>query len=135
LVDFCDASIRAVVTGNGVLNISEFFLRLNIAGVGRFTISLYGEVKRSRKRIAENDTLLYYSREQLIVENYIEGLKHLSDMYDDCLLLTFVDDLKKSDLYLQAFEKTVHLAEKRKVPDEKVLKTKKDIDNYFNRGK
>ena len=63
--------------------------------------------------------------------DYIEGLRQLADAYDDEVLLTFVDDLKHSDMYKQAFEKTVALAEKRNVPSEKILKNKAAIDAYF----
>ena len=46
IVDISDASVRSFVTGGGSFKPIEFFLRFNIVGVGRFTISLYGEFKR-----------------------------------------------------------------------------------------
>ena len=39
--------------------------------------------------------------------------------------------VEHSDLYIQAFEKSVKLAKKRNVPDGEMLKTKEDIDRYF----
>ena len=39
-------------------------------------------------------------------------------------------DIKK----YEAFEKTVALAEKRNVPENKILKSKADIDSYFQGG-
>jgi len=47
MMDLGDATIRAFITGGGTFNVTEFFLRLNIVGVGRFTISLYDEAKRA----------------------------------------------------------------------------------------
>ncbi len=134
IMDLGDAIIQGAVGGGGVFNVAEFFMRLNIVGVGRFAISLFGEVKRGIKRSGAKDTVYFLNGERSIVENYIAGLKILSDMYDDKLLLTFTDDLKNSELYIQAFEKSVKLAEKRNVPSEEILKTKTDIDNYFRRG-
>ena len=47
--------------------------------------------------------------------------------------MTFVDDLQKSDMYISAFNKTVKLAELREVPEERILRSKSDIDKYFQR--
>ena len=134
LVDIGDATIRGFATGGGYFNAAEFFMRLNIVGVGRFTISLYGEVKRGVKKSDAKENVYFFKREKLIVENYIEGLRCLSEVYDDRLLLTFIDDLKSSDAYIQAFEKSALLAAKRNVPEKDILRTKSDIDNYFRRG-
>ena len=133
-IDLGDATVRSFVAGGGTFNAVEFFMRLNIIGVGRFTISLYGEVKRGRKRLGVKENIYLLQGEQLVITNYIEGLQLLADMYDDKLLLTFAADLKKSDMYIQAFDKTVKLAEKRKVPEDDILKTKSDIDHYFHGG-
>ena len=43
--------------------------------------------------------------------------------------------LKQSDMYKQAFEKTILLAEKRNVPEEEIVRNKADIDTYFRGGK
>ena len=133
---FSNATVKRMLTvaHGGYFNAAEFFMRLNIVGVGRFTISLYGEVKRSIKKSDAKENVYSFKREKLIVENYIEGLRCLSEVYDDRLLLTFIDDLKGSDAYIQAFEKSALLAEKRNVPEKDILRTKSDIDNYFNRG-
>ena len=132
IVDIAEASARGVVTGCGTFNFIEFFLRLNIAGIGRFTISLYGEVKRGIKIIKVEENVKFAKRERVIVNGYIEGLKVLSELYNDYELLTFVSDFEKSDLYVQGFRKSCLLAEKRNVPENKILRSKTDIDNYFN---
>lgn len=131
MMDLGEATIRAFITGGGTFNVTEFFLRLNIVGVGRFTISLYGEAKRVIEiRKAESEAQ-FARREIIIVENYLNGLSLLSELYDDQELVDFVDDLKNSDMYVHAFQKSVRLAELRKVPDNNILRTKFDIDSYF----
>ena len=133
LIDIGDATIRGLVTGGGHFNVTGFFMRLNIVGVGRFALSLYGEAKLGIKRSNATGNEYFFKREKLIVENYIEGLRCLSVLYDDKLLLTFIDDLKNSEAYVQAFEQSALLAEKRNVPEKDILRTKADIDNYFRR--
>ncbi|WP_213423714.1 hypothetical protein [Bhargavaea massiliensis] len=129
MMDLGDATIRAFITGGGTFNVTEFFLRLNIAGEGRFTISLYGEAKRVVViRKAESEAQ-FARREITIVENYLSGLSLLSELYDDKELVDFVNDFKNSDMYVQSFQKSVRLAELRKVPN--ILRTKSDIDLYF----
>lgn len=131
MMDLGDATVRAFITGGGTFNVTEFFLRLNIVGVGRFTISLYGETKRAVViRKAESEAQ-FSRREIIIVENYLSGLTLLSELYDDKELVYFLDDFKSSDMYVQAFQTSTRLAELRKVPDNKILRTKSDIDSYF----
>lgn len=134
LVDIGDATIRGFVSGGGTFNVTEFALRLNIVGVGRFAISLYGEGKRAIKRDRAKVEYDYFVREKSILENYIEGLNLLSVAYDDKELLTFTEDLKNSDLYKIGFMKSIELAKKRKVASEDILESKADIDNYFKGG-
>ena len=131
LVDAGDAVGRAFVRGGGIFNAVEFVLRLNVVGVGRFAISLYGETKRAISYGYTTREADFAAKESIIVENYIEGLKILSIMYDDAHLLTFVDDFKKSGAYIKAFGKSAELAELRNVPANKILKSKADIDRYF----
>lgn len=132
LVDIGDATVRGFVSGGGVFfNPIEFCLRLNIVGIGRFAISLYGEAKRAIQTYQKEKGLQFVKRERVIVLDYIEGLKTLSVLYDDRDLVNFIDDFKNSDMYIQAFEKTVKLAELRKVPDDEILRVKSDIDSYF----
>ncbi len=131
LVDVGDAVGKSFVAGGGTFNAVEFVLRLNIVGVGRFAISLYGETKRAiyynhTKRESE-----FASKEIVIVTNYMEGLKILARQYDDRHLLRFVSDFEKSDAYVDAFGKSADLAELRNVPTNKILKSKSDIDKYF----
>ena len=134
LLDAGDAVIRGFATGGGGFNFCEFFLRLNIAGCGRFVISLYGEGKRAIIYVGAKNEAEFSKKKTVIIENYIEGLKILADKYNDSLLLTFVRDFMESDAYVKVFQKSAELAELRDVPAEKIMKTKADIDNYF-RGK
>ncbi len=133
LVDIGDAAIRGFAMGGGTFNVKEFVMRLNVVGIGRFTISLYGEIRRGARKSATVENLYILRRERTIIANYIEGLKYLSEVYDDQLLLTFVDDLMHSEAYIEAFRKSYQLADKRNVSHEKVLRTKSDIDSYFRR--
>lgn len=129
MMDLGDATIRTLISGN----IGEFALRLNIIGIGRFSVSLIGEVSRKIKYEKKKKELKYLLNEERIIKNYIEGLETLYELYDDKELLTFVEDLKDNKRYIEGFEKTVKLAEKRKVPEKKILKNKSEIDNHFKR--
>lgn len=134
VLDIGDAMIRGGIFGSGTFNVKEFVMRLNIVGIGRFSISLYGEANRAWKYHDAKKNADFAEREKIIVEDYLKGLTQLSELYDDKDLLTFVDDLKRSDMYISAFQKTVALAELRKVPKDKILRNKADIDAFF-RGK
>lgn len=131
LVDVGDAVIRSFISGEGTFNAVEFVLRLNIVGVGRFAISLYGETRRAISYNHAKKASEFASKEIVIVTNYIEGLKILARQYDDSHLLVFVSDFEKSDAYVESFGKSAKLAELRNVPTNKILKSKSDIDNYF----
>ena len=131
LIDLGDATIRGFVAGGGNFNAAEFFMRLNIVGLGRFTISLYGEVRREIDSRKAEEEIRFLQRERVVVEYYIEGLKILADRYDDQELLNFVDDLKSSNAYIQGFEKSVELARKRNISTANFVSNKSEIDNYF----
>lgn len=133
LVDAGDAVGRAIACGDGVLmlDVIEFVLRLNVIGVGRFAVSLYGEARRAISYSQVKQGSDFASKEIVIIENYIEGLKILSAKYDDARLLTFISDFQESNAYIKAFGKSVELAELRNVPANKILKSKADIDRYF----
>lgn len=131
LVDVGDAVGRSFVAGGGTFNAVEFILRLNVVGVGRFAISLYGEARRTISYNHAKRESDFASREIVIVTNYIEGLKILTHQYNDSHLLTFISDFEKSDAYLRAFEKSVALAKLRNVSNNKILESKSDIDKYF----
>lgn len=129
LIDIGDATARSFISGGGNFNPVEFFLRINIVGVGRFSIALYNEVKnciRYRKAKKKAD---FAERRKIIVEDYIAGLKYLHGYYDDYSLLISLHQLINSNSYQDAFDKTVELAEHRGVTT--TLKSKADIDNYF----
>ena len=132
LIDVGDATIRGFTTGGGTFNVVEFFMRLNIVGVGHFTISLYGEAKRGLKSNKIKAEAVYLSRERTIVNDYINGLKILSVAYDDQQLLTFINDFQSSGLYIQAFNKSAELAKLRGVSER--LNDKTEIDSYFRGG-
>lgn len=131
LVDVGDAVCRAFVRGGGTFNAVEFILRLNVVGVDRFAISLFGETKRAISYSRAKREADYATKEIIVIENYIEGLKILSVKYDDARLLTFIADFQKSGSYIEAFKKSAQLAELRSVPANRVLKSKADIDRYF----
>ena len=133
LVDIGDAVGRSLVAGGGTFNAAEFVLRLNVVGVGRFAISLYGEARRTITYNHAKRESDFAAKEIVIVTNYMEGLKILARQYDDSHLLMFVSDFEKSDAYVEAFGKSAKLGELRNVPSNKILKSKSDIDNYFGR--
>lgn len=131
MVDLGDSTVRAFMTGGGTFNVTEFFLRLNIVGVGRFTISLYGEVSRAVELQKAESEARFARSELTIVKDYLRGLSLLSELYNDKDFVDFVRDFKKSEMYVQAFEKSTRLAELRKVSSNEILRTKTDIDLYF----
>ena len=126
--------IRGFISGGGYFNPVEFFVRLNVVGVGRVTISLYGEIKRGLHVYNVERNVRLAEREILIVENYIEGLNCLAEMYNDYSLVNFVVNIKEGHFSL-AFEKSISLAEKREVPKECIVRNKSEIDAYFTGGK
>lgn len=131
MIDVGDATIRSFISGGGNFNPNEFILRLNIAGIGRLSISLYGEANRAISYSNRKKEVQFSIKEKIIVENYIDSLKQLSKEYDDTFLLTFINDFENSECYKKAFMKSVSLAELRKVPEHKILKNKSAIDKYF----
>ncbi len=134
LIDIGDATIRGFATGAGFLNVTECFMRINITGVGRFTISLYGEIKRGTQKGKFKNEFLHVNREKIIVEDYVQGLKQLAELYNDEHLIDFVSDFQTSNMYIEAFDKSVKLARLRKVPEDKLLDSKSTIDTYFQGG-
>lgn len=134
LLDAGDALIQGFIQGAGTFRIDQFLMRLNIVGLGRFTISLYGEADRWIKRYHAQKKNFSLRQEKIIISDYIDGLKILSEVYDDKDLLLFTQELKESDMYIEAFEKSVLLAEKRNVPKNQILRNKADIDSYFKEG-
>lgn len=131
LLDTADATIRTFVMGGGSFNAEEFIMRFNIIGVGRFAVSLYGEGVRGIEYLKLRKDANFAEKEKIILGNYLEGLKLLSIKYDDNQLISFVDDFKNSKAYYDGFNKTVELAKKRCVPDDKILKSKNEINKKF----
>lgn len=132
LLDTTDAAIRGAVTGVGTFNVREFMMRLNLVGAGRFAISLYGEGVRAVALQTAGPNAEFARRERTIVEDYLDGLRELGRLYDDRHLVDFTEDFKRSAPYERAFAKSVQLAQLRKVPEERILASKSDIDAYFN---
>lgn len=131
LINVSDATIRAVASGGGTFNPVEFCLRLNVIGIGRFSVSLYGEAKRAISYHKAEQDALFAQNEKLILENYIEGLKALQEYYDDAEDYTWIFDLQTGN-YTSALEKTVSMAIRRGVTKDKLLNNKTEGDNYFN---
>ncbi|MDU4715160.1 MAG: hypothetical protein E6Y10_00635, partial [Anaerococcus sp.] len=134
LLDVGNALAQGFIHGNGIFRIDQFIIRLNIVGLGRFTISLYGEGNRGIKLYQAQKKNSSLRQEKIIISDYIDGLKILSEVYDDKDILLFTQELKESDMYIEAFEKSVLLAEKRNVPKSQILRNKADIDSYFKEG-
>lgn len=131
LIDLGDSIIRASYNKS---NVTEYFLRINAVGIGRFTVSLYGEAKRGII-ISKNKHLLHdLNQEKSILNYYIEGLRILSDEYNDENLISLINDLSTSDIYISIFNASVELANKREVEKEKILCSKKDGDDFFRGG-
>ena len=134
LIDTSDATVNGFIYGGGYFNVSEFIMRLNIPGIGRFSISLYGELDRAIKRNAKLEEVKYLKMKECVVNDYLTSLNELAEMYDDTDLKNMIEDFKTSDLYIEAFEKSMLLAEKRNVDKNKILKNKANIDSYFTGG-
>lgn len=134
LLDVGDALAQGFIHGNGSFKIDQFVMRLNIVGLGRFIISLYGQANRGIKLYQAKKENFSLRQEKIIISDYIDGLKILSQAYDDKDLLLFTKELKESEMYIEAFEKSVLLAEKRNVPKNQILRNKADIDFYFKEG-
>lgn len=135
LMDVGDAVARRLRVGAGSVNIADCVMRLNMVGLGRLTISLYGEVSRDIELSVAKEQNVFLRHEKTTIANYVEGLKHLSEVYDDQELLLFTQELMESEMYIKAFEKSVLLAKKRNVPRDQILQNKADIDSYFKGGK
>ena len=90
-----------------------------------------GELNNNNKinKLESNKNILLKNKS--ICNYYIEGLKEVSQIYDDKDLLTFINELKNSKMYKEAFDKSVILARKRNVPEKNILKNKEEIDLYF----
>lgn len=131
LLDTADATVRALVIRRGAFNVEEFIMRINIVGLGRFAISLYGESLRGLEYHKRKKEFEFAKKEKIILDNYLEGLKCLSTNYNDKDLISFVDDFKNSKAYYEGFDKTIELARKRNVPEDKILKSKSEIDKKF----
>ncbi|MBS6711502.1 MAG: hypothetical protein KH296_05365 [Ruminococcus sp.] len=134
VLDIGDAAIHGFMTSGGWFNPVEFFLRFNITGVGRFSVSLYDEGKRALAYWKKEKEAVFSEREKVIVENYIEGLRILAARYNDRVFTNFVEDFTGNSMYMSAFEKTIKLAKLRNVPVQNILQSKSDIDVFFRKG-
>lgn len=128
-LDLGDATIRAYIKGGGYFNPIEFFIRLNVVGVGRFTVALYGEVKMSIRVKDAKHRAMFAQKERGIIEDYLRGLNELSNYYNDENFFNLVEVLAESKDVKAVFDQSVHIAKMRNV--ERPLQTKSDIDNYF----
>ena len=131
MLDLGDATVRSLIAGGGQFNPLEFCLRINLAGIGRFAISLYGEGKRNFTYYQAEKHAELTDKRKSIAQNYLEGLNDLKHLYDDENYLTFADDIVKHN-YQTAFQKTINLAELRGATP---VKNKTEIDSYFSKNK
>lgn len=130
LVDISDATIRGFATGGGLFNPVEFCLRLNVIGIGRFSISLYGEAKRAINYHQAELDAIFAQNKKLILENYINGLRVLQEYYDDSEDYTWISDLGNGNSS-SALEKSARLAIRRGCPESKVLHSREEQNNFF----
>ena len=129
-IDICDAVVRGILAG-WPAGLYECIVRLNVVGLGRFAICLFGETKYSYKRWNLKIEYTYLSGRKKTANEYLESLHLLAEVYNDENLITFTDDFKNGE-YQKGFNKTIALADKRGAQS---LKSLDDIDEYFNRGK
>lgn len=127
LIDISDAVIRSYGTNNPI----KFIVRLNLIGVGRLSVSIYGEVgylidREYRKR--ETD---YHTKRRVLIESYIEDLKKLSKRYDEKKSISEMEKATNSGDYKTALSKSIELAELRGVPESEALHSLSNIDNFF----
>ena len=131
LLDVGDAVGHGFAKGGGSFNAPEFVMRLNLPGLGRFGISLFGEAGRGIQLYKLNQEQKVIENDRNILLDHIEGLRILADTYDDEELFQFINDFESSSAYKEALEKSADLAAKRGVPEDKILRTKSDIDSFF----
>ena len=74
LIDLSDAIIRGVISGKGNFDVSEFVMRLNIVGLGRLGISLYGEGNNAFIRHKLSNKIYDNRRENEDSNYYVVGL-------------------------------------------------------------
>lgn len=129
-VDLGDAIIRGIMAG-WPAGLYECIVRINVIGLGRFAVCLFGEAKYAYKRWNLKIEYTYLSGRKKTANEYLESLHLLAEIYNDGNLITFTDDFKNGE-YQKGFNKTIELAEKRGAQS---LKSLDDIDEYFNRGK
>lgn len=134
LVDIGDAVGEAFAKGGGYFNGVEFILRLNIPGLHRFGISIYGEVTRGHRKYVLEEEKYYLIRKKEIVDQYIETLKELSDIYNDRDLDAFDNGDGNKVTYRERMEETASLAQKRGVPKDRIMQTPDDVKKYFLGG-
>lgn len=133
LVDISDATVRGFINAGGYFN-GLCCMRINLVGVGRLSIALYQEAWRGVEMLKQQDTQAELLYKKAILQDYMTGLALLSDRYDDQLIFKFVSDFEHSDVYKEAFEASITLAQKRNVPDAMILHSKQEGDQYFMGG-
>lgn len=131
LIDVGEALACGAIAGGGIIAPFELLMKLNIIGVGRFTISIYSETKRTIQNWSIQQSLHHVRRERFILESYLESLTRVNTYYEDEHLMGFIRDFSSSEVYMDAFRSSVKLAEKRNVPREKILHSKQEGDAYF----
>ncbi|MGL4848033.1 MAG: hypothetical protein ACRC28_03765 [Clostridium sp.] len=147
LIDGADAAIRS--GGNAV----TFILRLNIIGWARLLILVFKELKirygeqimvRLGQFVREMGYMLSYSDRKLLDDYYLRMervdeelsilLKQFIEMVDREYLLIHNELNQITNPKLSATEQAIHsqkLAEYCNVPEEKIIRTDKDLDDFF----
>ncbi len=128
IMDVGDAAIQGFVKGGGTFNPVEFLLRINITGICRFTVSLYGEVKKSIfTHNAERDIIILHF-ENIQIKDYIESLQKLSHKYDVKAIYQSIESFKSQNKYAKSLKKTVELANKWDIPHDEIIHNIKELD-------
>lgn len=128
-IDICDATIRAYIKGLGNFQSVEFFVRLNVVGICRLTISLLSEIKLAMLVKDQMQEKIFLEKKLRILEDYVNGLKQLSSYYNDKNFFGLVNLFREKINTEDAFIESIRIAKERGV--ETPLKTKEDIDNFF----
>ncbi len=122
-----NATARAFISSGVFFNPIELVTRINIVGIGRFTICLYGEAKRAIQYNKANKNAYFASVEKQITQEYLEDLKILAKTHDDeTHILMSIDNFQKSGLYTESFNKSIELAIKQ--AEESAAQTNKKIE-------
>ena len=94
--------------------------------MGKYTIVVTSEFKKNFKLCQRRGL------DMSLLKNVVSILEEDGEL--PATRLGSYKELKESNMYIKAFEKSTLLAEKRNVPKDQILRNKADIDSYFKGG-